>query len=146
MQTTQTIKYTLSIGEVWSQTPGKNILTVERPGGHEDNFDIDAPQGFQIWHTFESQAEAVAFVAAFPKYVGFRLLRGCGTGPEMKHLNLYIKLSSDGNNGGRNETGIKRIKALVAGCTKLGVELVAAGNIANQSPRPISYYMGGESA
>ena len=72
-----------------------------------------------------TEADAVAFVAQFPKSLGLRATtltryeggRSIVTG----YVTFQAKLLADGTNGGRNESGVRRYRSLRKHAQRLGV-------------------------
>lgn len=72
---------------------------------------------------FETREEAEAYAARFPKYTKVRVTTSTsytgstedGTWQSHEHFIAYAdgKLAADGVNGGVNETGVKRAKAIM---------------------------------
>lgn len=65
--------------------------------------------------SFERPAEAMAFAARFPKSAGFKVFGA--------NASTRATLTSNHVNGGINEAGIRRYRALIARAEKLGVSI-----------------------
>lgn len=73
------------------------------------------------WPTMLTRAEAEAIAANFPKATGIRIGQISGFAEDGSRLPAdtvtmvtRASIKADGNNGGRNETGIKRLKRTLA--------------------------------
>lgn len=90
-------------------------------------------QGVALHARYETPEQAEAAAALFPKSCRIRTSRlstyvGTWGQPDYRDLVLHtidvtIKLSSDGSNGGKNETGIKRYRSIVKACEKAGLAI-----------------------
>lgn len=87
----------------------------------------DLPVGaFRMDAAFATRAEAEAFAALFPKYVRAEV-RGFTTDPRpvsvtFEAVSVDLNLAADDCNGGKNETAIKRYRAVVRTLAKHGLE------------------------
>ncbi len=88
-------------------------------GGSED-----VPQHVEINLYTETMEQAEEIVSRFPKSAKLRtgvLHNGYYGKPNSAYVTSRIQLLSDGVNGGRNETGIKRLASFFKKAEKLGL-------------------------
>ena len=78
---------------------------------------------------------AKEIAALFPKMVGLTAttLSGSREG-NTGYLHFSVKLAKDGVNGGKNETGIKRLQRLLAVAAKNGLAVEYVANFSNSYP------------
>lgn len=74
-----------------------------------------SPDSWEATASFERTADASAFAAQFP--------RGAGVAVHGANASARAILRADGVNGGVNEAGLRRYRALVASAEKLGVPM-----------------------
>jgi hypothetical protein len=94
--------------------------------------DSHAPTHFAFEQDFATVEAATAFVAQFPKSVKmFTCTVSTSEGGKYYLVNTRANLTSNGINGGINETGLRRYQAVVKAAAKLGVEIVCTPNASN---------------
>jgi hypothetical protein len=106
----------------------------------------DAPSFFDASMTFDDHTTATETVAKFPKSAKVRLgdlstfdydiYEATG-----KYVNIHLPYAStravlhaNGVNGGKNETGIRRYRTVVASAEKAGIEIVWRDDASNAYP------------
>ena len=94
--------------------------------------DSHAPTHFKFTQDFPTIEAATAFVAQFPKSTKM-FTYTVSTGGDGKYyaVNTHASLTSNGNNGGINEAGLRRYQAVIKAAAKLGVEIVCVPNASN---------------
>jgi len=89
------------------------------------------PQGFKFNATLDTREDAVAFVALFPKSSKmFATTLHTANGP-LGYAMAQGNLFSDGVNGGINETGLNRYRAILKAAAKNGIEIRYVANAGN---------------
>lgn len=73
---------------------------------------------------FATREDAEAFVALLPKSCKVRASTITGRDYQAGLVKFNAMLAADGVNGGRNETGIKRYRALAAACERIGCPII----------------------
>jgi hypothetical protein len=95
----------------------------------------ELPQAASVRARVSSLEEAERIAALFPKMIGLRAQTLRLQGGEMVgYLSMNVKLAVDGVNGGRNETGIKRLARLLAVAEKNGIAVEYAPTCSNSFP------------
>lgn len=97
------------------------------------------PSLVQASRTFETLAEAQAFVAQFPKYVGMRAatlwMYDVKDGEYRTHQLGYarcdVNLMPNKVTGAANETGLRRLVGMFKTCAKLGMTVTRERKYAN---------------
>jgi hypothetical protein len=94
--------------------------------------DSHAPTHFEFRQDFPTIEAATAFVAQFPKTTKmFTFTVHTSEGGKYYGVATRANLASDRNNGGINETGLRRYQAVTKAAAKLGIEIVCVPNAAN---------------
>lgn len=97
--------------------------------------DSHAPTHFEFHQDFPTIEEATAFVAQFPKATKMfaYTVNAFDGGEHRKYYAVTTRanLTSNGNNGGINEAGLRRYQAVVKAAAKLGVEIACDPNAKN---------------
>jgi len=144
---TNPIQYAIAVSAATEATaPSDRIVAAPVRDGVPQAFDAARPFYFEAIAEFDTQDAAQAFAARFPKGVKMEakpLFRYDVNAAATRQgiVTVRIKLGADKANGGVNEAGLKRIKALAAACRKLGIALEpAASRWANASTRTIEQY------
>jgi hypothetical protein len=84
---------------------------------------------------FFTEEAAQAYLARFPKAAGLYVSHtSFGNGQRAFHVAGRVKLLSDGVNGGRNETGIKRFQRVLATAAKQDLPIRYATPFSNSVP------------
>lgn len=87
------------------------------------------PQALEMAGRAADRDAAEAFVAEFPKSAGLRASAFSARDGGEGWVSVRINLLPNGNNGGRNETGIRRYRTIQRAAARLGVELVWDGEM-----------------
>jgi len=101
-------------------------MTVLKVQAHHDTRDTLIPWGVSLSAEFPAKADAIAFVARFPKarkLIATTLTKLSDIGTVYGYACHSISLQPNGSVGNRNETGIARYRAIMKDCVKLGVEI-----------------------
>lgn len=94
---------------------------------YNNNKGTGSPSHLVVHARFDSYEAAAEAVARFPKSYRLVAVKGRYDGHDYGVVRTTVKLEGDDANGGKNETGIKRYRALLTKAEKLGykVEYVA---------------------
>ena len=94
--------------------------------------DSHAPTHFQFSQDFPTIEEATAFVAQFPKSTKmFTYSVNAYSSDKYYAIMVRANLTSDKNNGGINEAGLRRYLTVIKAAAKLGIEIVCTPNASN---------------
>jgi len=94
--------------------------------------DSHAPTHFEFQQDFPTIEDATAFRDQFPKATKlFVYTIHTSEGGKYYGVTTRANLTSDRNNGGINETGLRRYQAVIKAAAKLGIEIVCDPNATN---------------
>lgn len=91
-------------------------------------------QSFTLTASFADRETADAFAGQFPKACQMRAYNLGGDPEHTAMVRSTARLTSDGVNGGVNETGVKRYRAAVRACAKLGASITYTTPYGNSYP------------